>query len=44
MPICRGRMKTTLNLDIWHYDADFDVIAAVTGQASAWVVPQGTMN
>lgn len=31
-------------LTIWHYDADFDMIAAVTGQTSAWVVPQGTMD
>ncbi|MDQ3304554.1 MAG: PIN domain nuclease [Actinomycetota bacterium] len=31
-------------LTIWHYDADFDMIAAVTGQASAWVVPRGTMD
>ena len=25
-----------------HYDADFDRIAAVTGQAMEWVVPRGT--
>ena len=24
-----------------HYDADFDRIAAVTGQAMEWVVPRG---
>ncbi|CAN5872499.1 hypothetical protein BH23ACT1_BH23ACT1_13600 [soil metagenome] len=29
-------------LTIWHYDADFDVIAAVPGQAAAWIVPRGT--
>ena len=26
-----------------HYDADFDRIAAVTGQAVEWVVPRGTV-
>jgi predicted nucleic acid-binding protein len=31
-------------LTIWHYDADFDAIAVVTGQASAWVVPRGTVD
>ncbi len=31
-------------LTVWHYDADFDVIAAVTGQATAWVVPRGTVD
>jgi predicted nucleic acid-binding protein len=25
-----------------HYDADYDRIAAVTGQATRWVVPRGT--
>lgn len=25
-----------------HYDADFDAIAAVTGQPSEWVVPRGS--
>jgi predicted nucleic acid-binding protein len=27
-----------------HYDADFDHIAAVTGQATDWIVPQGTLR
>ncbi len=27
-----------------HYDADFDHIGAVTGQATEWVVPQGTID
>ena len=26
-----------------HYDADFDVVAAVTGQPMRWVVPRGTV-
>ena len=28
---------------VLHYDHDFDLIAEVTGQASAWVVPAGTL-
>jgi predicted nucleic acid-binding protein len=28
-------------LPIVHYDADYDRIAAITGQASRWVVPRG---
>lgn len=27
---------------VLHYDADFDVIAEVTGQPVQWVVPRGT--
>ena len=26
-----------------HYDADFDTIAAVTGQDMEWVVPRGSL-
>jgi predicted nucleic acid-binding protein len=29
---------------ILHYDADFDHIAATTGQPHAWVVPRGTIS
>ncbi len=25
-----------------HYDADFDRIAALTGQPTSWVIPAGT--
>lgn len=28
---------------VLHYDADFDRIAAVTGQAMEWVVPRGSV-
>ena len=28
---------------VLHYDSDFDQVAAVTGQAMAWVVPRGTV-
>ena len=31
-------------LAILHYDADFDRIAAVTGQACEWVVPAGSID
>lgn len=27
-----------------HYDADFDLIASVTGQPCQWVVPSGSVN
>jgi predicted nucleic acid-binding protein len=30
-------------LTVLHYDADFDLIAEITGQACEWVVPQGTI-
>lgn len=29
---------------VLHYDADFDVIAEVTGQPVQWVVPRGTAD
>lgn len=30
-------------LTVLHYDADFDLIAAVTGQSTEWVVPRGSV-
>lgn len=30
-------------LVLLHYDADFDLIAAVTGQPTGWVVPRGSV-
>jgi predicted nucleic acid-binding protein len=33
-----------LNLAVLHYDADFDLIAAVTGQRCTWVVPPGSVE
>lgn len=27
-----------------HYDADFDLISALTGQPTQWIVPQGTAD
>jgi predicted nucleic acid-binding protein len=32
------------SLTVLHYDADFDLIAAVTGQSSQWVVPAGSID
>ena len=32
------------SLVVLHYDADFDRIAAVTGQACEWVVPAGSVD
>lgn len=33
----------TTGLVVLHYDADFDRIAAVTGQPMEWVVPRGSV-
>lgn len=32
-----------LDIDVLHYDADFDLIASVTGQRCQWVVPPGSV-
>ena len=29
---------------VLHYDADFDLVASVTGQPSQWVVPPGSID
>jgi predicted nucleic acid-binding protein len=34
----------SLHLRVLHYDADFDRIAAVTGQTCEWVVPAGSVD
>jgi len=31
-------------LTVLHYDADFDLISTVTGQAMEWVVPRGSVD
>ncbi len=31
-------------LTVLHYDADFDLIATVTGQQTEWVVPRGSVD
>ena len=33
-----------LGYTVLHYDRDFDMISSVTGQASEWVVPAGTID
>lgn len=33
-----------LGVTVLHYDADFDLIAAVTGQQCLWVVPAGSVE
>jgi len=33
-----------LDISVLHYDADFDLIATVTGQACKWVMPAGTVE
>ena len=30
-------------LTLLHYDADFDLIAEITGQPTEWIVPRGTV-
>jgi hypothetical protein len=30
-------------VEVLHYDADFDTIAAITGQPTRWVVPRGSV-
>lgn len=31
------------SLTVLHYDADFDLIATITGQQTEWVVPRGSL-
>lgn len=33
-----------LDIPVLHYDADFDLIASVTGQLCRWVVPAGSIE
>lgn len=33
-----------LDVGVLHYDADFDLIASVTGQRCRWVVPAGSVD
>ena len=33
-----------MTLTVLHYDADFDLIAGVTGQSCEWVVPAGSVD
>lgn len=33
-----------MGFTVLHYDADFDLIAEVTGQSCQWVIPAGTID
>jgi predicted nucleic acid-binding protein len=33
-----------LSMTVLHYDSDFDLIAAVTGQHCQWVLPAGSVD
>jgi hypothetical protein len=37
-------VETARALAVLHYDADFELIAGVTGQPQAWIVPRGTAD
>lgn len=28
---------------VWHYDEDYDRVAAITGQATQWIAPRGSL-
>jgi predicted nucleic acid-binding protein len=28
---------------VWHYDEDYDRVAAITGQRTEWIAPRGTL-
>lgn len=28
---------------VWHYDENYDRVAAITGQPTEWIVPRGTL-
>jgi len=30
-------------MPVWHYDEDFDRIAAITGQPVQWLAPRGSL-
>jgi len=32
------------SLTVLHYDADFEMVSAVTGQPNQWIVPRGTAD
>lgn len=34
----------TRSLTVLHYDADFELVADITGQAHEWIVPRGTAD
>ena len=38
-----GAVAERHRVTVLHYDGDYDSVAAVTGQATAWVVPAGSV-
>lgn len=36
-----GAIAETRDLSVLHYDADFELIASVTGQSQQWIVDRG---
>jgi len=47
-PVCgaitAARVRGGPGVVLLHYDADFELIAAVTGQPMHWVVPRGSIS
>ncbi|MYA32273.1 MAG: PIN domain nuclease [Gemmatimonadales bacterium] len=43
VPLTEAIFQRASNLTVLHYDADFDTIAAVTGQVTEWVAPRGSL-
>ena len=39
-----GAVADARDLDILHFDADFELVASVTGPGQAWVVPRGSAD
>jgi predicted nucleic acid-binding protein len=39
-----GAAAERAGLTVLHYDADFELIATVTGQPTEWVVPRGSVD
>ena len=40
----RDRVRERHGVTVLHYDGDYDLIAELTGQVCAWVVPRGTAD
>jgi predicted nucleic acid-binding protein len=44
---CKGGLAATAEryqLTVLHYDGGYERIAAITGQATEWIVPRGTAD
>ncbi len=38
-----GAAAEVAGVAVWHYDEDYDRIAAVTGQPTTWIAPRGSL-